>query len=105
MNRDQPLYRVQVRQEQQSSRLGTVLLAAPPSARMFALVGAAVILAFGAILGFGSYTSKVRVGGLLVAEQGQARVLASQAGVVTSLHVKEGDKVAAGQPLLTISAE
>ncbi|MGH1358889.1 MAG: HlyD family efflux transporter periplasmic adaptor subunit [Burkholderiaceae bacterium] len=105
MSKDQPLYRVQVRHEQQSSRLGTVLLAAPPSTATFALVGTVVILAFAAILGFGSYTSKVRVGGLLVAEQGQARVLASQAGVVTELYVKEGDKVVEGQPLLVISAE
>ena len=71
---------------------------------MVALAGAACVAVL-LLLGFGSYTSKVRVRGWLVPELGMARVSAPQAGVIGQVFVREGQSVIKGAQLLTLSAE
>jgi membrane fusion protein len=67
--------------------------------------GAAVVLALGLLLGFGEYTSKVHVTGQLIPAGGAIKVVAAQYGRITARHVREGDRVKAGQILFDLSAE
>jgi membrane fusion protein len=99
------LFRAEVIAARRSQWLGTVLLAPRLSHRLFTLIG---VLAAAAIVGllFGaSYTRTARLVGWLVPQQGVARVLAPRPGVVTALHVAEGDVVKKGDALATLSDE
>jgi len=101
----EPLFRPEVLVEHQSQWLGTILLEPKISHWMFASLA---LLATAAVLGllfFASYTSKARISGWLVPQQGLVRVFTPQAGVVTQLHVKEGMAVTKGAPLLSVSTE
>jgi membrane fusion protein len=101
----QPLFRPEVMVEHQSQWLGTVLLEPRITHWMFATLA---LLATAAVLGllfFTSYTRKARINGWLVPQQGLVRVFAPQAGVLTRIHVKEGQEVSKGAPLLAISTE
>lgn len=103
--RDQPLFRAEVISEQQTRFLGTVLLAPKISHSLFALFAALAATALLGLLFFGEYTRKERISGWLVPERGLIRIFAPEAAVVTELKVKDGDMVARGLPLLTLSTE
>lgn len=99
------LFRNEVVAARRSQWLGSVLLAPRLSHRVFTLTG---VLAAGAILAllFGAnYTRTARLSGWLVPEQGVVKVLAPRPGVVTALHVAEGDVVRKGEALATLSDE
>ncbi|WP_201860951.1 HlyD family efflux transporter periplasmic adaptor subunit [Microvirga soli] len=66
---------------------------------MFACV---VVVVF--FLATAEYARKETAGGSLVAAGGAVRVSALRGGVVTELKVREGDRVAAGQPLFTVAS-
>lgn len=100
-----PLFRPEVLAERRSQWLGTVLLDSPWSHRLFAgfaLLAAAAVIA---LIVFTEFTRKARVDGWLMPRQGIIRVIAPRAGIVTGMRVEEGMEVAAGDRLLTISAE
>lgn len=99
------LFREESVAERNTQWLGTVLLAPRVSGRVFAVVSALSAAAVLGLLFFGSYTRTERVGGWLVPHDGVVQVFAPQSGVVTRLMVHEGSEVAAGQPLLVLSAE
>jgi membrane fusion protein len=61
----------------------------------------AVVVLF---LATAEYARKETAGGSLVAAGGAVRVSALRGGVVTELKVREGDRVAAGQPLFTVAS-
>lgn len=101
----QPLFRREVLDAQQSQWLGTVLLAPRLSFRLFtgfAVTAAASMLGF---LFLADYTDRATVNGWLVPEQGLVRVYAPMAGTVTELRVAEGEVVAEGAVLARISTE
>jgi membrane fusion protein len=52
-----------------------------------------------------TYARKVHAPGFLATRLGVANIIASRPGIITDLHVKEGQFVAAGTPLITISLE
>lgn len=102
---DAPLFRPQSLARQQSSGLGPVSIASPPSHRVWvagAVLSAAVIVLW---LVFGHYTRRERAVGILVPGSGLVRLAAREAGTVTEVLVSEGDVVVAGQALLRISGE
>ncbi|MGF9758304.1 HlyD family efflux transporter periplasmic adaptor subunit [Microvirga sp. 0TCS3.31] len=71
------------------------------------LLGGFVIACIGVVvlfLGTAEYARKETAGGSLVAAGGAVRVGALRGGVVTELKVKEGERVAAGQPLFTVAS-
>ncbi|MDB5959598.1 MAG: hypothetical protein JWP59_892, partial [Massilia sp.] len=88
-----------------SRRAGAIVLARPAPMRVAAGFGGAVVLAVLLLLGFGEYTGKVRVGGVLAPAGGALKVVAAQAGRIKARHVKEGDIVGDGQLLFELSAE
>jgi membrane fusion protein len=67
----------------------------------FVLACVAIVVFF---LGTAEYARKETAGGSLVAAGGAVRVSALRGGVVTELKVREGDRVAAGQPLFTVAS-
>jgi len=99
------LFRDQVLTERQTQWMGTVLLAPSRSDRWFTLAAVLIMLAIAALLCYGEFTRKARVGGWLVPQQGLMRVFAPQPGVVAELYVKEGAQVRKGERLLRLSGE
>jgi membrane fusion protein len=103
--RDTPLFRPEAVAEQQDRWLGTVLVAPPvPHTILVALVALALAGVL-AVLAFGEYTRKARLGGSLAPEHGLIRIVAPQPGVLTRMHADEGLEVAAGAPLAVLSPE
>jgi membrane fusion protein len=100
-----PLFRPELLRERQTPWLGTVLLKPRPMHVWFGTVAALTVAAIVSALCLASYTSKARVSGWLVPAQGMVRVYAPRAAVATRVFVREGDVVAAGQPLAALSAE
>jgi membrane fusion protein len=100
-----PLFRPDVLREQQAGWLGTILLRPAPMQRWFAATGACTIALVIVVLCAGSYTRKARVAGWLVPAQGMVRVFAPRAGVATAILVREGEQVAQGQVLVSLSSE
>ena len=100
-----PLFRAEVISARQTQWLGTVLVEPRLNQRMFVLASMAAAAAVIAFLIFGSYTSKARVSGLLVPQMGMVKVYAPITGIVSQIHVHEGDRVSKGMALLAVSAE
>ncbi len=85
--------------------LGSIIVAAPLSRWLLtalALTLAAALLAF---LCLGHYTRRETVTGQLVPSAGLLKLTAPVAGTITQLHVRDGQAVKAGEPLLTLSSE
>jgi membrane fusion protein len=97
--------RAEVIEARRCRKAGAIVLARPVPMKVAAGFGAAVTLALGLLLGFGEYTSKVRVTGQLAYAGGAVKVVAPQFGRITARHVKEGQMVKAGQALFDLSAE
>ncbi len=101
----EPLFRPEVIDEQRSQWLGAVLLAPAISQTLFAVFAALTIAAVLSLLFFAEFTRKERITGWLVPGQGLVRVVAPRPGVIARLHVRDGDQVAEGAPLITLSTE
>jgi membrane fusion protein len=99
------LFRQEAIDAQREKLLGEVSRARPLPMWVFTalVVGTAAALVAFAFLG--EYTRRERVDGYLELDEGVARVSAPEAAVVADLMVREGDEVAAGQPLFRLSQE
>ncbi len=96
------LFRAEVRAHAESSWLGRIVLIRPVSfALLCAVAGVftAALLAFGLL---GEYTRKARLTGVLEPDAGVIKILAQQSGFVESVLVREGERVAAETPLMTL---
>lgn len=74
----------------------------------FSALTALLILLLGGLVAFAAlagFTRKESVRGVLVPQGGLLRVAAAQAGIITSLHVADGQDVQAGQLLFVIANE
>ena len=101
--KQQPLFRTEVIDAQRDRLVGTVVAAVPPSSRLYTgllLAVAAIIVGF---LIFGSYASRAQVRGIIAYDAGIARVYPSAPAEIRQIHVRNGDVVSAGQPLVTLS--
>jgi membrane fusion protein len=102
---NEPLFRPEVLAERRTQWLGTVLLEPRTSSSVLVLGALLAVAAVLALLFFGTFSSKARLNGWLVPDQGVVRVLAPQTGVITRIHVQEGIKVSKGTPLISLSGE
>ena len=100
-----PLFRPALLRERQNQGYGSVVLKPRALHVWFAACALATTAAIGAALCLGSYTSKARVAGWLVPEQGLVHVFAPRPAVATRVLVQEGAVVALGQPLVDLSTE
>ena len=101
----EPLFRTKVIAERRSQLLGTVLLAPTVSHTVFVSFAALAVAAILSLLFFADFSRSEQVSGWLVPERGLIRVVAPQPGVITQLHVRDGDLVTAGAALVTLSSE
>jgi membrane fusion protein len=99
------LFRQQAIDAQREKLLGEVSLARPVPLAVFTLLALAFAVALVAFSIWGEYARRERVDGFLALDAGAARILAPEAGTVAELLAKEGDEVAAGQPLIRLSFE
>jgi membrane fusion protein len=84
---------------------GAVVLATPLSVRCLGLVLAAIVLAAVIFVSIASYARKATVTGWLVPDQGLIRATASSAGFISSMEVKEGDRIERGAKLAEIQSK
>jgi membrane fusion protein len=99
------LFRSEVLDAPSQAWLGTVRLATPVSTQAWTvaamLIGASIL----AWLFAGHYTQRVHVTGLLVPRAGLISLTANTVGVVDHVAAAEGDRVVAGQILVSLSGE
>lgn len=98
-----PLFRAEVIEARRDRLEGNVVAAVPPSSRVYTIVIASVMTIMIAILIFGSYATTARVRGIVAYDTGIARVYPSSAAEIRQFHVRNGDLVRAGQPLVTLA--
>ena len=97
------LFRPEVLELRQRDWLGNIQLTRPVSLTLLTVfvVGAAVVMA--TYLAVGQYTSKARISGVLVPDQGVIRLMAPQGAVVLESHVAEGRTVRKGAVLYVLA--
>jgi membrane fusion protein len=91
--------------QREAGRLGEVaaLQSLPGRLLAWGLVGVvALALVF---LSLAQYSRKETVAGYLAPTGGTARIHADQRGVIRAVHVRQGELVARGQPLLTVESD
>ena len=99
------LFRQEAIDAQREKLLGEVSKARPVPMWIFTVLVAVAAVALVVFAFVGSYTRRERVDGYLELDIGAARVSAPEASVVAELKVKEGDEIAAGQPIARLSQE
>ena len=97
------LFREEVIEAGRERLTGAVVAATPPGSRLYTLLLAAVAAALILLLLWGQYASKVAVRGTVAHARGIARVYSPAVAEVREVHVAEGESVAAGAPLVTLS--
>ena len=98
-----PLFRAEVIEAKRDRLEGNVIVAVPPSSRVYTILIGTVVAIVVAILIFGSYNTTARVRGIVAYDAGIARVYPSAPAEIRQFHVRNGDVVRAGQPLVTLS--
>jgi membrane fusion protein len=97
------LFRHEVIEAKRNRLTGTVIAATPPRASTYTAILALTVLAFILFAIFGQFATRSKVTGVLVYDQGFARIYPPQIAQIRKIHVHEGDVVEAGAPLVTIS--
>lgn len=97
------LFRQEVIEAGRDRLAGTVVAAVPPSSRLYTMLLLAFAAVIVAILVFGQYASSAKVRGIVAYDAGIARVYPASPAEIRQIHVRTGQRVAAGDPLVTIS--
>ena len=97
------LFRDEVIEASRNRLTGAVIAAVPPSSRLYTRLVAGVAVLLLAVLLFGSYTMTADVRGVVAYDGCIARIYPRSAAEVSAIHVKGGDQVQAGQPLVTLT--
>lgn len=99
------LFRQEVVEARRGEWLGSIIVAAPVSRWLLAVLALALAVALALFLVFGHYTRRETVSGELVPSAGLLNVTAPSAGTITRLHVHDGQTVKAGDVLLELSSD
>ncbi len=97
------LFRNEVIEASRNRLTGTVVAAVPPTSRTYTRLAAGAALLLVALLLFGSFTMTADVRGIVAYDIGIARVYPRSAAEVSEIHVRSGQRVEAGQPLVTLA--
>ncbi|MBC4015421.1 HlyD family efflux transporter periplasmic adaptor subunit [Siccirubricoccus deserti] len=101
-----PLFRQEVVEFQQQHRQwGRVVPMQPMPVRLMVWFISGAALAVVAFLFVAQYARKETVIGYLAPMAGSARIFAPQQGIVSAVHVEQGQHVSEGQPLLSITTD
>jgi membrane fusion protein len=101
-----PLFRQEVVEFQQQHRQwGRVVPLQPMPVRLMVWFISAAALAVVAFLFVAQYARKETVIGYLVPMAGSARIFAPQQGIISAVHVEQGQRVTEGQPLVSITTD
>src|SRR3954451_23269633 len=82
---------------------GTVVAAVPPRAKLYVGLVLAFAALVAAILVFGHYSSRAQVKGVVAYDAGFARVYPGTPAEIRAFHVRNGQHVEAGTPLVTLA--
>lgn len=94
-----PLFRQQAVAYQARNLDGEVMLSLTMANRVLIALAVVIVVGLAGFVSTAGYSRIETVSGWVVPEGGLIRVTARQGGTIESLHVAEGDAVAAGQPL------
>lgn len=104
MHMDTPLFRPEAIVHRRQRLWGELLLAQPIATRLLTILLVIVVVVVAAYLAWGQYARKQRVQGYLVPEGGWLKIYPPRPGVLVSLQIEEGQTVARGAPLATVSS-
>src|SRR4051812_9331851 len=97
------LFREEVIEAGRERLAGTVVAATPPRAKLYVGLVLAFAALVAAILVFGHYSSRAQVKGVVAYDAGIARVYPGTAAEIRAFHVRNGQHVEAGTPLVTLA--
>ena len=99
----QQLFRQEAIEFQRGQReFGDIALLQPVSTKLLAWLLTVVVAAAIVFLSFAEFSRKQTVAGFLIPASGTMKVFPTREGVVSDLHVEEGQHVEAGDPLFTV---
>ncbi len=99
------LFRPEAIEAQRSKIWGEVTLSLPASLTMMTIFLAVCVIGIGIFISTGVYARKEHVPGFLAPKLGVANIVAPKTGTVAILHVREGEMVEKGAPLITVNME
>lgn len=99
------LFRNKALEAQRTSIIGEIVMTRPVSFTLLTAAAICMAVAVGLLLVFGSYTRRTTVEGVVVPDTGLVKVYAQQSGIVLRKAVVEGQHVARGMVLYTLSTE
>jgi membrane fusion protein len=97
------LFRQEVIEARRQRLAGTVIVATPPTAKLYTMILLGIVVAAGLLLAFGGYASSAQVRGVVAYDAGIARVYSSAGAEIREIHVRSGQQVEAGTPLVTLA--
>lgn len=97
------LFRQEVIEARRQRLAGTVIASTPPTAKVYTLILLAIVVAAGLLIAFGGYASSVSVRGVVAYNAGIARVYPAAGAEIREIHVRGGERVEAGAPLVTLA--
>lgn len=99
------LFRQEALDNQKQRLWGEVVLIQPLSFYLITGAVTVVVLVVAAFLIYGTYARRENVSGYLVPDKGLVKIYAIQSGLITAVHVEEGDQVSQGDLLFTLSTQ
>jgi membrane fusion protein len=103
MTIQQKLFRDEAIEAGRERLAGTVVAATPPRARLYVILVLVFAAIIAAILAFGHYATRAQVKGVVAYDAGIARVYPTGPAEIRAFHVRNGDHVQAGAPLVTLA--
>jgi membrane fusion protein len=97
------LFRNEVIEAGRNRLTGTVIAAVPPSSRVYTRLLLVAALGLVLILALASYATTAEVRGVVAYDTGVARIYSNAPGEVRAVHVRVGEPVKAGQPIMTLA--
>jgi membrane fusion protein len=105
MQTDSPIFRSAAQQAQRTETLGEIILVRPVPLTFLVTAIGGMALALLLFFIFGSYARRITVEGVIMPDSGLVKVYAQQPGIVLRKKVVEGQHVARGMVLYTVSAD